>query len=81
MRANQEVNPEQLTQATFDYMTKMASTMNVSPPKKEDLNGVKNQTTTASRLHGTGWVVYSIQTTTVNTDSITNIEERIIEIK
>lgn len=81
LRANQEVNPDQLTQATFEYMTKMASTMNLTPPKKEDLNGVKNQTTTATRMHGTGWVVYSIQTTTVNTENITNIEERIIEIK
>jgi hypothetical protein len=81
MRATQEVNKDQLTNATFDYLTKMANTMKVTPPIREDIKELKNETLTASRIHGTGWVVYSIQTTTVTTDNITNIEERTIEIK
>lgn len=81
MRATQEVNKEQLTNATFDYLTTMAKNMKVDPPKREDLKDLTNETLTASRIHGTGWVIYSVQTTTVTSDNITNIEERIIEIK
>jgi len=41
----------------------------------------KNETLTASMIQGTGWVIYSVQTTTVTLDNITNIEERIIQLK
>jgi hypothetical protein len=81
MRATQEVNKEQLTNATFDYLTKMANIMKIKSPKREDLKDLKNETLTASRIHGTGWIVYSVQTTTVTSDNLTNIEERIIELK
>lgn len=81
MRATQEVDKEQLTNATFTYLTTMAKNMKVNPPKREDLKDLKNETLTASRMHGTGWVVYSVQTTTVTSDNMTNIEERIIELK
>lgn len=81
MRATQEVNKEQLTNATFNYLTSMAKNMKVDPPKREDLKELSNETLTASRIHGTGWVIYSVQTTTVTSDNVTNIEERIIEIK
>ncbi len=81
IRAKQEVNKEQLTNFTFDYLTKMANTMKVTPPKREDLKDLKNEILTTSRIHGTGWVIYSIHTTTVNSDNVTSIEERIIEIK
>ncbi len=81
MRATQEVNKEQLTNATFDYLTTLAKNMKVDPPKLEDLKDLTNETLTASRIHGTGWVIYSVQTTIVNSGDTTNIEERIIEIK
>jgi hypothetical protein len=81
MRATQEINKEQLTDATFNYLTTMAKNMKIDPPKREDLKELSNETLTASRIHGTGWVIYSVQTTTVTSDNVTNIEERIIEIK
>jgi hypothetical protein len=81
IRSTQQVNIEQLTNATFDYLTKTAKTMNIEPPKREELKALKNETLTATRMHGTGWVVYSVQTTTITSDNVTNIEERIIEIK
>jgi hypothetical protein len=81
IRATQEVNKEQLTNATFNYLTTMSKNMKVEPPKREDLKDLKNETMTASRIHGTGWVVYSVQTTTVTSDNFTKIEERIIEMK
>lgn len=79
--AKQEVNREQLTNATFEYMTKLANAMGVVPPKREDLKELKQETTTLSKIHGTGWVVYSLQTTNVTSADITRIEERTIEIK
>ncbi len=81
IRATQEVNKEQLTNATFNYLTTMANNMKVDPPKREDLKDLGNQTLTSSRIHGSGWVVYSVQTTTVTSDNLTNIEERIIELQ
>jgi hypothetical protein len=81
IRATQEVNKDQLINATFNYLTTMANTMKVDPPKKEDLKNLTNETLTISRIHGTGWVIHSVQTTKVTSDNITNIEEIIIEIK
>ncbi len=81
LRSAQVVNQAQLTNATYDYLTQLAKSMKTAGPKKEDIGDLKNETTTASRIHGTGWVIYSIQTTTVMLDNVTNIEERIIEIK
>lgn len=81
IRSIHEVNKEQLTNASFDYITKMAKTMNTELPRREDMKELKNETLTASRIHGTGWVLYSIQTTTITSDDSTLIEERIIEIK
>jgi hypothetical protein len=81
LRSTQEINKEQLINATFGYLTTLAKNMKVDPPKREDLKDLGNEILTASRIHGSGWIVYSIQTVTVTSDSITNIEERIIELK
>jgi hypothetical protein len=81
IRFSQEVNKEQLTNATFDYLTKMSKTMKAALPKREDLKELKNETLLASRIHGTGWVIYSVQITTVTSDDITSIKERTIELQ
>jgi hypothetical protein len=81
MRATQEVDKQQLTNATFEYLTTMAKNLNVSPPKRDDLKDLANEILTASRIHSSGWIVYSVQTTTVTSDNLTNIEERVIELK
>jgi len=81
VRSTQEINKEQLTNATYEYLKKMAENMKIDGPKREDLKDLKNETLTASRIHGSGWIVYSVQTTTINAGEQTNIEERIIEIK
>jgi hypothetical protein len=81
IRSSQEVDSDQLTNTTFEYMKKMAKTLKTKEPKKEEIGTLTNVTTIASRIHGTGWPIYSILTKTVNTMDVTNIEERIIEIK
>lgn len=81
IRMNQTVNTEQLTNATFDYLVKMAETLKVPAPKREDIPEVSNDTYTASRIHGSGWIIYSIETKETKAEDQTNIEERVIEIK
>lgn len=81
IRSSQEVDSEQLTETTLNYLKSMAKSMRTPAPKREDMGQVSNVTTTASRIHDTGWVIYSIQTKTVKAAGATNIEERIIEIK
>jgi len=81
LRSTQIVNPQQLADATWTFLTAMATKMGKPGPKREELNNIANETTTASRIHGSGWVVYSIQTKTVTVDKTQTIEERIIEIK
>ncbi len=79
--ATQEVNQEQLTNATFNYLATIAKNMKVDPPTREDLKELKNETLTSSQIHGTGWVIYSVQTTTVTSDDVTHIEERTMRVK
>lgn len=77
----QEVDSEQLTNTTYDYLKELSKTMGKEVPKKEDVGQLTNTTSTASSIHESGWIIYSIQTKTVTSDGATNVEERIIELK
>jgi hypothetical protein len=81
IRSIQEVDSDQLTDVTFNYLKSMSKSMKTLEPKKEDIGKLTNLTTTASKIHGTGWLIYSIQTKAVQAPGATNIEERIMEIK
>lgn len=81
IRMKQTVDSEQLTNATFDYLLKMAETLKTAGPKEEDIPSLTNDTWTASRIHGTGWIIYSVETKEVKAEGVTNVEERIIEIQ
>lgn len=81
LRSSQVVDSTQLMDATFQFLGNLAKSMNIKAPTKEDIKGLSNEIQLASRIHGSGWVVYSVQTTTVNSDNQSNIEERIIEVK
>ena len=81
IRMQQTVDSEQLTNAAFDYLVNMAETMKSPAPKKEDIPSLTNDIRTASRIHGSGWIVYSIETKEVKAEGVTNIETRIIEIQ
>ena len=81
VRLQQTIDSEQLTNATFDYLVKMAETMKIPAPKREEIPPLTNDTWTASRIHGTGWVIYSIETKETKAEGQTNVEERIIEIQ
>lgn len=80
IRMEQTVDSEQLTNATFDYLTKMAETMKVPAPRKDEIPPLTNDTWTASLIHGTGWIIYSIETKETKAEGVTSIEERILDL-
>lgn len=80
LRYNHSINQEQLEEATYTYLKTVMKTMGLPEIQRKDIKDIANQTDLASRIHGSGWVIYSIQTKTVSTDNSTNIEETIIEI-
>ena len=80
-RMHQSVDSVQLTNETFNYLTKMAETMHTPAPKREEFPYLHNETWTVSRIHGSGWPLYSIQTKETTAENIIQIEECIIELK
>lgn len=76
----QIINSSQLTDATYEYLTQMVSSMNGQLPKREDFPLLTNETRTATRIHGSGWIIYSIETKEVMAEDSKQIIERIIEI-
>lgn len=81
LRSEQIVDSEQLTEATFLYLTNLSKSLGKPGPNKDDISDLTNETLTASRIHVSGWPIYSVLTKTVTAESATNIEERIIEIQ
>ena len=81
IRMKQSVDANQLTNATYDYVVNIAETMKVPAPKKEDIPPLKNENWTASRIHDSGWIIYSIESKEVKAEGFTHVEERIIEIQ
>lgn len=81
IRMYQEVNSEQLTDATYNYLQQLGS-LGDQLPAREDFPALTNKIWTASRIHATtGWITYSIETKEVHAEGTTNVEERIIQIK
>jgi hypothetical protein len=81
IRMKQTINSEQLTKTTFDYLTKVAATMDVPPPDWDKFPPLKNETWILSQIHGYGWIIYSIETKEVSANNALNVEERIIELQ
>lgn len=81
IRSTQEIDAEQLTKTTLDYLKSISDKMGTTEIKREDIGLLTNVTQTSSRIHGTGWLIYSIQTKIVEAVGAKSIEERIIEIK
>lgn len=81
LRTHQVIDSEQLTNATFNYLKKLAE-IGGRKIEKGKLPPLTNQTWIASRIHGpTGWTTYSISTKEVSVDNTISIEETIIQLK
>lgn len=76
----QVVNQEQLINTTLDFVKKVAGEMAAELLGPEEFSDLKNEISTGSRIHESGWVIYSILTKTIVLDGYTNIEERIIDM-
>jgi hypothetical protein len=81
MRSFQVIDSTQLTNASYDYVVKTMKTMGMPAPKREEFNNITNEIETGTRIHGTGWVIYSYQTKTIVSTNTTSIEKTIIEIQ
>ncbi|MFK7906102.1 MAG: hypothetical protein AB8B69_13305 [Chitinophagales bacterium] len=81
MNLYQNVDSEQLTNATYEYMKGLDMFRAILPPK-EEFSPFTNETWTTSLIHGSsGWVLYSIETKKIVAEGQINVEERIIEMK
>jgi hypothetical protein len=81
MSSTEAVNPAQLTEATFQYLVRIANSMNSTPPKKEEIGQLRNEIVTRSRLYGSGWLSVSVQTSSVYSGDRGEVEIRRIELK
>jgi len=81
IRMKQAIDSEQLTEATFTYLSSMASTLEASLPKREKFSPLKNQSWMASRIHDSGWIIFTSETKEVSMENTVRIEERIIELQ
>lgn len=81
LNIKQEVNSEQLTKATFDYLTKMSESLKVPGPKRDEFRNLVNETWTTSIIHTSGWVIYSLETKTVSNEGATSYTENTIELQ
>lgn len=81
IRMEQVVDKQQLIAATMKFLNEMSGTLKIVAPQDDLLQDMSNNTWLATRIHGSGWVVYSIQTTEVKVPTQTKIKERVIEIQ
>jgi hypothetical protein len=81
IRMNRVTNSTQLTKATFEYINTMAETLGGQKIKFEDFPLVMNNVWTASRIHGSGWVLQAIETKETVSHGITQINELSITLE
>jgi hypothetical protein len=81
LRYEQTVDEKQLLTAVTAYITALAKKTGKPVPKDLGIQEMIHQTLVGSRIHDSGWLIYSILTKTVSSEDIVNIEERVIEIK
>jgi hypothetical protein len=81
IRMYQNIDSQQLTDATYAYL-KTVAPAGKPMPAKDKFPLLTNETWTASQIHGgSGWVIYSIETKQTMAEGIVNVEERTIELK
>ncbi|MFC2188350.1 hypothetical protein ACFCT7_13625 [Fulvivirgaceae bacterium LMO-SS25] len=81
IRSIQEVNSEQLTETTYNYLKRMNDELGQEFIEREKFMSLKNTVETVSRIHNTGWVLESILWKEVFADGTSSMEIRRIEMK
>jgi hypothetical protein len=80
-RMHQVVDSEQLTNETFRFLARMAETMDGPAPVREEIPSLHNETRLTSRIHDSGWVIWSVQTKEVLAQDVVQVEECVIELR
>lgn len=80
-KMSQSVDSVQLKNEAIKYLIKMAEIMKTPAPKSEDVSFLTNLTLITSRIHSSGWPIYSVQTKKIKADNVLQIEECKIELK
>ncbi|WP_207425034.1 hypothetical protein [Pedobacter sp. SYSU D00535] len=77
----QTIDSKQVTEATYEYLKKMASSLGSPAPKREDLPDMTIEDYLGSSFHASsGWLLYSVLERTTKGDNITQIDKRTIEL-
>ena len=80
LRMKQVVDSKQLTEETYSYLKKMSRTVKIELPAEKDFPELTNETFTASRIHGSGWVIFTLESKEVRTHDRLKVIENIIEL-
>jgi hypothetical protein len=81
IRSIQEVNSEQLSEATFNYLKEMTESLGQEFIEREEFVDLKNIVETVSRIHNSGWVIESVLWKEVVAEGTTNMEIRTIQMQ
>lgn len=82
IRFIQSVDSKQVTDASYEYMKKIAKAVDGKVPSRETMPLISFEERTAASIHGpSGWVLYSVNIREVVTDDVSSIDRRVIELK
>ena len=81
MRSTQAVDPEQLTNAGYNYMAMLLKDTGATIPTKEEVGEFSNETNTTSIIHDSGWIIESTVTSVITGAERINKTIRTIKLK
>ncbi len=82
LRLWQEVDSEQATVASYEFVRQAALAADLDLPEMKDIPPITIEDRLASMIHcPSGWILYSINTREIVTEGSRSIENRIFEIK
>jgi hypothetical protein len=78
----QEADSKQLTDASYEFIKKIAASAGAKNiPPRDKMPATTHEEDVASRIHGSGWVIYSVRTKVINIEGVSSVDEMIIELK
>ncbi len=78
----QIADSKQLTDASYEFIKKLAvSTGAKNVPSREKMPATTHEEDVASRIHGSGWIIYTVRTKAVDVEGVSSVDEMIIEMK
>jgi hypothetical protein len=73
---------KQLTDAAYEFVKKLAAASGAkNVPTRDKMPPTTHQEDVASRIHNTGWVIYTVRTKVVDVEGVSSVEEVVLEMK